>query len=228
MPFVLPMPRRRCRSPSWVRSRRHQPAPRSRDFWGATSDQRLMLRRICVFCGSNAGARPAYSQAAQTVGRLLCRRGIELVYGGGHVGLMGIVADACLNEGGRVIGVIPQALADKEVAHTGLTELRIVGSMHERKALMADLSDAFLALPGGYGTWEEFFEVLTWSQLGIQGKACGVLNVDGYNDPLLQMADRALSEGFLREVHRGLLLSDTDPGRLLDRLSSYAVPTAND
>jgi uncharacterized protein (TIGR00730 family) len=166
-----------------------------------------------------------YQQAAQTVGRLLCRRGIELVYGGGHVGLMGIVADACLSEGGRVIGVIPQALADREVAHTGLTELRIVGSMHERKALMADLSDAFMALPGGYGTWEEFFEVLTWSQLGIQRKACGVLNVDGYYDPLLEMADQAFSEGFLRDVHRDLLLSDSDPERLLDRLSSYAVPT---
>jgi uncharacterized protein (TIGR00730 family) len=186
-----------------------------------------MLQRICVFCGSSSGIREVYQQAAQTVGRLLCRRGIELVYGGGHVGLMGIVADACLNEGGRVIGVIPQALADREVAHTGLTELRIVGSMHERKALMADLSDAFMALPGGYGTWEEFFEVLTWSQLGIQRKACGVLNVDGYYDPLLEMADRALSEGFLRDVHRDLLLSDSDPERLVDRLSNYAVPAVD-
>jgi uncharacterized protein (TIGR00730 family) len=183
-----------------------------------------MLRRICVFCGSSSGTRPVYQQAAQTVGQLLCRRGIELVYGGGRVGLMGIVANACLNEGGRVIGVIPQALADKEVAHTGLTELRIVTSMHERKSLMADLSDAFMALPGGFGTWEEFFEVLTWAQLGIHGKACGVLNVGGYYDPLLQMADRALSEGFVREMHRGLLLSDADPGQLLDRLNSYAGP----
>jgi uncharacterized protein (TIGR00730 family) len=184
-----------------------------------------MLRRICIFCGSNAGARPAYSQAAQTVGRLLCRRGIELVYGGGQVGLMGIVADACLNEGGRVIGVIPQALADKEVAHAGLTELRIVDSMHERKSVMAELSDAFLALPGGYGTWEEFFEVLTWSQLGIQRKACAILNVDGYYDPLLEMADKALSEEFLRDAHRDLLLADVDPERLLDRLSDYVVAT---
>ena len=183
-----------------------------------------MLRRICVFCGSSSGARPVYQQAAQTVGQLLCRRGIELVYGGGRVGLMGIVANACLNEGGRVIGVIPQALADKEVAHTGLTELRIVTSMHERKSLMADLSDAFMALPGGFGTWEEFFEVLTWAQLGIHRKACGVLNVGGYYDPLLQMADRALSEGFVREMHRGLLLSDADPEQLLDRLNSYAGP----
>jgi uncharacterized protein (TIGR00730 family) len=186
-----------------------------------------MLRRICVFCGSNSGARPAYSQAAQTVGRLLCQRGIELVYGGGHVGLMGIVADACLNEGGRVIGVIPQALADIEVAHPGLTELRIVRSMHERKSVMAELSDAFLALPGGYGTLEEFFEVLTWSQLGIQRKACAILNVDGYYDPLLEMADKALSEGFLRDVHRDLLLADVDPERLLDRLSDFAVQDAS-
>jgi len=145
------------------------------------------------------------------------------VYGGGHVGLMGILADACLNEGGRVIGVIPQALADKEVAHSGLTELRIVGSMHERKFVMAQLSDAFLALPGGYGTWEEFFEVLTWSQLGIQRKPCAILNVDGYYDPLLQMADRALSDGFVRDVHRNLLLADVDPEHLLDRLSNDAV-----
>jgi uncharacterized protein (TIGR00730 family) len=186
-----------------------------------------MLRRICVFCGSSSGTREVYKQAAQAVGQLLCQRGIELVYGGGHVGLMGVVADACLNAGGRVIGVIPQALADKEVAHTGLTELRIVRSMHERKAVMADLSDAFVSLPGGFGTWEEFFEVLTWAQLGIHRKACGVLNVNGYYDPLIEMADRALSEGFLREGHRDLLLSDADPERLLDRLSSYAAPAVD-
>ena len=138
---------------------------------------------------------------------------------------MGVLANACLNEGGRIIGVIPQALADKELAHTGLTELRIVSSMHERKSVMADLSDAFVALPGGYGTWEEFFEVLTWSQLGIQRKACAVLNVNGYYDPLLEMADKALSEGFVRDVHRDLLLSDSDPERLLERLSHYSVPT---
>jgi uncharacterized protein (TIGR00730 family) len=184
-----------------------------------------MLRRICVFCGSNSGTRQIYQQAAQTFGRLLCRRGIELVYGGGNVGLMGVLANACLNEGGRIIGVIPQALADKELAHTGLTELRIVSSMHERKSVMADLSDAFVALPGGYGTWEEFFEVLTWSQLGIQRKACAVLNVNGYYDPLLEMADKALSEGFVRDVHRDLLLSDPDPERLLERLSHYSIPT---
>jgi uncharacterized protein (TIGR00730 family) len=183
------------------------------------------LRRLCVFCGSSSGVHPVYAQAAQTVARLLCRRGIELVYGGGNVGLMGTLANACLREGGRVIGVIPQALADKEVAHTGLTELRIVSSMHERKAVMADLSDAFVALPGGYGTWEELFEALSWSQLGIQRKACGLLNVNGYYDPLLELVDKSVAEGFLREGHRELLLSDDDPGRLLDRLSSGCVPS---
>jgi uncharacterized protein (TIGR00730 family) len=183
-----------------------------------------MLRRICVFCGSSWGTRQSYQAAAQVLGRLLCQRGIELVYGGGNVGLMGTLANACLNEGGRVIGVIPQALADKELAHTGLTELRVVSSMHERKSVMADLADAFLSLPGGYGTWEEFFEVLTWSQLGIHQKACAVLNVNGYYDPLLAMADKAVSEGFLRVVHRDSLLSDVDPERLLDRLSKYSAP----
>jgi uncharacterized protein (TIGR00730 family) len=183
-----------------------------------------MLKRICVFCGSSSGVHVSYAHEAQAVGKLLCRRGIELVYGGGNVGLMGVLADACLAEGGRVIGVIPQALVDKEVAHSGLTELRVVSSMHERKAIMADLSDAFMALPGGYGTWEELFEMLTWSQLGIHGKPCGLLNVNGYYDPLLELADKAVSEGFLRGVNRDLLLSDDDPERLLDRLSSYSLP----
>jgi uncharacterized protein (TIGR00730 family) len=183
-----------------------------------------MLRRICVFCGSSPGTNDVYREAAQTMGRLLCQRGIELVYGGGNVGLMGAVADACLQDGGRVIGVIPKALQQKELAHTGLSELRIVGSMHERKALMADLADAFIALPGGFGTWDEFCEVLTWAQLGIHRKACAVLNVNGYFDPLLTLADRAVSEGFLKDVHRELLLSDNDAARLLDRLADYAVP----
>jgi hypothetical protein len=183
-----------------------------------------VLRRICVFCGSSFGSRPAYREAAETTGRLLCQRGIELVYGGGNVGLMGTMADACLDGGGRVIGVIPQALVDKEVAHLGLTELRVVQSMHERKSLMADLSDAFLALPGGYGTWDELCEALTWTQLGIQRKACALLNVSGYYDAFLEFADRAVSEGFLKDVNRDLLLSDDDPARLLDRLAGYAVP----
>ena len=183
-----------------------------------------MLRRICVFCGSSLGTNDAYREAARTVGRLFCQREIELVYGGGNVGLLGALADACLQDGGRVIGIIPEALKKKELAHAGLTELRVVASMHERKALMADLADAFIALPGGYGTWDEFCEVLTWSQLGIQHKACAVLNINGYYDPLLAMADRAVSEGFLREVHRALLIADEDPARLLDRLTVYSVP----
>jgi uncharacterized protein (TIGR00730 family) len=183
-----------------------------------------MLQRLCVFCGSNSGVSAAYQQAARAVGQLLCQRSVELVYGGGSVGLMGALANACLSGGGRVIGVIPQVLADKELAHKGLTELRIVNSMHERKAVMADLSDAFLALPGGYGTLEEFFEVLTWSQLGIQRKACGLLNVDGYYDPLLAMVDKAVDQGFLRADNRRLMLSDSDPERLLDCLTEYSVP----
>lgn len=156
------------------------------------------------------------------MGQTLAQRGIGLVYGGGRVGLMGAVADACLAVGGHVIGVIPQALVDKEVAHAGLSELRVVASMHERKALMADLSDAFVAMPGGYGTWEEFFEVLTWSQLGIHGKACALLNVNGYYDPLLEMADRAVSEELLKRSNREMLLTDNDPERLLDRLATYS------
>jgi uncharacterized protein (TIGR00730 family) len=182
-----------------------------------------MLRSLAVFCGSGAGLASIYHEAARELGRLLGQRAIRLVYGGGHVGLMGVVADACLNAGGLVIGVIPQALADREVAHRGLTELRVVGSMHERKAVMAELSDAFVALPGGYGTWDELFEALTWSQLGIQNKVCGLLNVDGYYDSMIAMVDRAAAEGFIRDPHRELLLSDTDVSRLLDRLDHAAV-----
>jgi len=182
-----------------------------------------MLHRLCIFCGSSSGRRPVHEQAVQHVGRLLALRGIELVYGGGNVGLMGALANACLQSGGRVIGVIPQSLVDQEVAHDGLTELRVVGSMHERKFLMAALSDAFLALPGGYGTWEELFEMLTWSQLKIHRKACALLNVDGYYDPLLQMADQAVEEGFLRGANRELLLADTDVERLLDRVCKLSA-----
>jgi uncharacterized protein (TIGR00730 family) len=178
-----------------------------------------MLRRICVFCGSSPGENSIYEQAAQSMGRLLCRRGIELVYGGGNVGLMGALANACLEAGGHVIGVIPQSLVDQEVAHGGLTELRVVASMHERKFLMAELSDAFIALPGGYGTWEELFEMLTWSQLKIHRKICAILNVNGYYDPLLKMADKAVGEGFLRASNRAILLADTDPERLVDRVA---------
>jgi uncharacterized protein (TIGR00730 family) len=184
----------------------------------------MMLRSICVFCGSSVGNPEIYAHAAEELGCLLARRGIELVYGGGKTGLMGVLADACLGGGGKVMGIIPQALVAKEVAHAGLTELRIVGSMHERKAMMADLADAFIALPGGYGTWDEFCEVLTWSQLGLHQKACAILNIGGYYDPFLGMADRALADGFVRAAHREMVITDTDPARLLDRLETYGVP----
>lgn len=183
-----------------------------------------MLKRVCVFCGSNPGNGEGYLKAARDTGRLLAARGIELVYGGGKVGLMGALADACLAEGGSVIGIIPNVLVLKEVAHRGLTELHIVQTMHERKAMMADLSDAFIALPGGYGTLDELSEVLTWSQIGIQHKPSGLLNVNGYYDPLLAMMDRAVKDRFLSEVHRELLLTETDPGRLLNYLEKYTPP----
>jgi uncharacterized protein (TIGR00730 family) len=185
---------------------------------------RETVRTLCVFCGSSGGRLPAYMEAASQVGRLAAERGLTIVYGGGKVGLMGALADACLGSGGRVIGVIPQMLVDKEIAHRGVTELRVVRSMHERKALMADLADAFLALPGGFGTFEEFFEILTWTQLGLQRKACGLLNVESYYDALLQLADRAVAEGFLRAAHREMLICGTDVAGMLDRLSEYQPP----
>ncbi len=180
--------------------------------------QNSRMRRIAVFCGSGWGALPIYAQTAASVGRLLGERGIGLVYGGGHVGLMGAVADACLSVGGTVIGVIPQALAARELAHRGLTELRVVGSMHERKLMMADLADAFVALPGGFGTWDELFEALTWSQLGIHAKICGLLNVSGYYDAMIAMVERAVADGFIRGEHRHWLMADTAAVSLLDRL----------
>jgi uncharacterized protein (TIGR00730 family) len=183
-----------------------------------------VIHSLCVFCGANHGKRPAYRDAAHQLGELLAQRGITLVYGGGNVGLMGTVADACLAARGRVIGVIPRALAEKEIAHAGLTEMHVVGSMHERKAMMADLADAFLSLPGGFGTWDEFCEALTWSQLGLQKKACSFLNVEGYYDALLTLAERAAEDGFIRPEHRKLLLVDTDAGRLLDKLQTFEVP----
>jgi len=181
----------------------------------------MRLRRVCVFCGSNTGNRPAYRAAAKQLGALLVERSIELVYGGGNVGLMGVLADSVLAHGGRVIGVIPNFMLAKEVAHTGLSDLRIVSSMHERKAVMSDLSDGFLALPGGFGTFEEFCEVVTWSQLGLQSKPCGVLNVEGYYAPLLELFDGAVREGFLREENRRLVLDDEHPARLLDKMAEF-------
>jgi uncharacterized protein (TIGR00730 family) len=185
------------------------------------------FRRICIFCGSNSGNNPAYRAAAIELGTLLARRGIDIVYGAGNIGLMGILADSALAAGGKVVGVIPESLMAKEVGHLGLTELRIVKSMHERKAIMSDLSDAFIAMPGGFGTFEEFCEVVTWSQLGIQSKPCGLLNVEGYYDPLLELFDRAVNEGFLREENRKLVLEDRDVNRLLAKMAEY-VPTPAD
>jgi uncharacterized protein (TIGR00730 family) len=179
------------------------------------------LNSICVFCGSSLGARPEYSAAAQAMGTLLGERRIRLVYGAGNVGLMGTLANAALAAGGEVIGVIPQMLVDKELAHRGLTELRIVTSMHERKALMAELSDAFIALPGGLGTFEELCEVLTWAQLGIHSKPCGCLNVLGYFDPLHATLDCAVTERFLHPQQRRLLLSSDSPADLLEKLAAH-------
>jgi uncharacterized protein (TIGR00730 family) len=176
---------------------------------------------VCVFCGSSPGARPAYRDAAEALGRVLAAQGRTLVFGGSNVGLMRAVADAALGAGGRVIGVIPQHLVAHEVAHTGLTDLRTVNSMHERKQLMADLADAFVLLPGGLGSLEEFFEVWTWGQLGLHGKPYGLLNVDGYFDRLLAFLDHAVAERFVREEHRGLVLVDDDPERLLARLDTH-------
>ena len=179
------------------------------------------MKRICVFCGSNPGLRPDYAAAAMEMARALARQGIGLVYGGGHVGLMGIVADTIMREGGEAIGVIPEALLKREVGHHGLTELHVVRSMHERKQLMADLSDGFIALPGGYGTFEEFCEVITWSQLGIHPKPCALLNVLGFYDPLLAMFDHGVAEGFIHPDHRAMVLEDTDPAALLEKMRAF-------
>lgn len=184
------------------------------------------LKRVCVFCGSSSGADPAYRQAAEALGRSLVGRGLGLVFGGGHVGLMGALADAVMTEGGEAIGVIPRGLQESELGHLGLTELRVVGSMHERKATMAELADAFLALPGGMGTLEETTEVLTWAQLGIHRKPVGLLDVRGYWRTLLAFLDHAVESGFLRPEHRALLLVERDPEALLDRLASWRAPPA--
>jgi uncharacterized protein (TIGR00730 family) len=182
------------------------------------------MKRVCVFAGSSAGSRDEYQDAARALGRTLAERGIGLVYGGARVGLMGIIADATLTAGGQAIGVIPAALVAREIAHEGLTELRIVSSMHERKALMADLSDAFIAVPGGWGTLEEFFEVLTWAQLGLHRKPCGLLNVLGYFDGLLSFLEHAVGERFLRREYASMIAVAASPAALLDRLGSYAPP----
>jgi len=183
------------------------------------------VRRVCVYAGSNPGNDLIYAQAARELADLLAERGIGLVYGGGRVGLMGVLADTALAAGGEVIGVMPQALVDREIAHEGLTELRVVASMHERKALMAELSDAFVAVPGGLGTLEELIEIYTWSQLGIHAKPCGVLNVDGYYDHLAAFLDHAVAAGFLKAEHRAVLSVASEPGELLERLAAYVPRT---
>jgi hypothetical protein len=179
------------------------------------------MKRICVFCGSNAGKGAKYRALAVRLGHALARRGLGLVYGGGCVGLMGTIADAVLERGGEVIGVIPEDLVRKEVAHKGLADLRVVGSMHERKALMARLSDGFVAMPGGFGTLDEFCEILTWAQLGLHQKPCGILNVDGYFDLFLKFIDHSVSEGFISANHRGLILESSEPDVLLEGFATY-------
>jgi uncharacterized protein (TIGR00730 family) len=183
------------------------------------------LSSICVFCGSNAGAHPAYLEAADAVGRGLAERGVRLVYGGGNVGMMGALADGARLAGGEVVGVMPQALIDREIGHTGIGDLRVVGSMHERKALMEELADAFIALPGGIGTFEELFEIYTWAQLGIHSKPLGLLDVEGYYRPLVAFLDHAVQERFLRQSTRALLAVGEDLDGLLAALEAWRPPT---
>ncbi|HZX21993.1 MAG TPA: TIGR00730 family Rossman fold protein [Woeseiaceae bacterium] len=179
------------------------------------------MESICVFAGSSSGVRPAYARAAEELGTAIAERGWRVVYGGGRVGLMGVLADAALAAGGEVIGVIPEALLRKEVGHQGLTDLRVVQTMHQRKALMSELSDGVLALPGGLGTLEELFEILTWAQLGIHARPCGVLNAGGYYDDLLRFLDQTVSEGFVRGEHRDMILAAGDAAALLDLMVGY-------
>jgi uncharacterized protein (TIGR00730 family) len=182
------------------------------------------MRTVCVFCGSRTGRTTHYADAARVFGAALARRSLGLVYGGGHIGLMGVLADAVLAGGGPVVGVIPRALADKELAHLGLTELVVVETMHERKSVMADRSDAFVALPGGYGTGDELFEILTWAQLGLHQKPIGLLNVAGFFDPLLAWLDHMVREDFLKPVHRRLVRVAGDTEALLELLSAPPEP----
>ena len=185
------------------------------------------LSSVGVYCASSPGVDPEFAEAAASLGRLLARRDIRLTYGGGHVGLMGVLADAALGEGGQVHGVITRALEEKEVAHRGLTTLQVVATMHERKAAMADQSDAFIMLPGGYGTLDEFLEVVTWTQLAIHTKPCGILNVGGFFDPLLELFERAARERFIRPEHRDMVVNASDPVSMIDRLGSWTSITVD-
>jgi uncharacterized protein (TIGR00730 family) len=179
------------------------------------------VKSLCIFCGSSTGVRKDYSEVAHAIGTSLAQQGVELIYGGGRVGLMGVIADAALGAGGRVVGVIPKLLMDKEVGHSGLSELHVVQTMAERKWMMGELSDAFLALPGGIGTMDELFEAWTWTQLDLQRKPCGLLNFQGYYDSLITFVERAVEEGFLRPRHRAALLVDDDYVRLIESLEAY-------
>lgn len=182
------------------------------------------MKSICVYCGSNPGRTETYSNAARHLGRALAEQGIKLVYGGASVGIMGVLADAVLDHGGQAVGVIPEALVKKEVAHHHLSELHVTGSMHERKMLMAELSEGFIALPGGIGTLEEIFEIWTWAQLGFHKKPFGMLNIDGYYNSLITFLDHTVAEQFVKQPHRSMLMVETDPETLLDRLSCYMAP----
>jgi uncharacterized protein (TIGR00730 family) len=182
------------------------------------------MRRVCVYCGSSSGVLPEYSAAARELADVLVRHELELVYGGADKGIMGVLADAMLEHGGKVHGVIPKMLTDKEIAHQGLTELHVVASMHQRKTMMAALSDGFIALPGGYGTLEEIIEIITWGQLRFHDKPCGLLNVKGYFDHLLAYLDHANKEGFLRREHRNMLLVDSDPAGIVQQFERYTAP----
>ncbi|MFH0944942.1 MAG: TIGR00730 family Rossman fold protein [Planctomycetota bacterium] len=185
------------------------------------------MRRICVFCGSNFGKNPVYREVAEELGRRMARRGVAIVYGGGNVGLMGALANAALGAGGEVIGVVPRMLSEREVAHHGVTELKVVETMHERKALMVELSDAFLSLPGGIGTMDEFFETLTWAQLDIHRKPCGILNLNGYYDHLVRQLDRFVEDGFLSPSNRRLIIIREDIDQVMYALDHHK-PTAGE
>jgi uncharacterized protein (TIGR00730 family) len=187
-------------------------------------DEGCPMKRLCVYCGSNSGRRSDYAEAAKNLARALVKRNIDLVYGGASVGVMGVLADTVLAEGGHVIGIIPQGLVDKEVAHTGLSDLRVVKSMHERKMLMAELSDGFIALPGGLGTLEEIFEALTWAQLGLHQKPCGLLNIRDYYRSLIDFLNHAVAERLLKEVYRAMILVEEQPERLIERFERYQAP----
>jgi hypothetical protein len=187
----------------------------------------IRFSSVAVYCGSNLGTDPAYARAAASLGRTLADRGMRLVYGGGHVGLMGAVADAVTQHGAEAHGVITEALRAKEIAHEGLTSLKVVKTMHERKAAIADAADAFVMLPGGFGTFDEFFEVVTWTQLGIHAKPCGILDVAGFFAPLRALLDGAVTAGFVHPAHRDMVIVDDDPARLLDRLAAWTPVTVS-